>query len=84
MKRKPNYCPATDGEVVVLLRDGTALVFPDAATNPDGVTYVRFLASDQKHELAYWESAEWRDAPEEVMGAIMGLLTQAMLPAVKE
>lgn len=40
---------------------------------PAPCNYVRFC-DEEENEHAYWCSDEWKDAPEEVMGAIMGVL----------
>lgn len=41
--------------------------------------YVRI--TEAGHELMYWSSDEWRAAPEEVMGAILGLARASHLDA---
>lgn len=38
--------------------------------HPEPCSYVRIVVCGL--EVAYWTSDEWRDAPEEVMGAILG------------
>ncbi|MEJ8837603.1 hypothetical protein [Ramlibacter sp. AN1133] len=45
---------------------------------PSECDYVRVVDRSVRGgaELAYWTSSEWRDAPAEVMGALMGLLKQ--------
>jgi len=61
-----------------------ALVFPGVKHEPDGVSYVRVIEIVDDHEealcqeIAYWDSDEWRDAPEEVMGAILGALFEGV------
>ena len=51
------------------------ICFDSAHADPNGCSYVRFLDAD-KYETAYWASDEWRDAPEKVMGAVMGALCE--------
>jgi len=56
------------GEKAVLrLANGRQLRCP---AHPQECSYVRVV--DQGHELAYWNSDEWRNAPEEVIGALLG------------
>ena len=40
---------------------------------PEACSYVRVVDAEGV-ELAYWDSAEWAEAPEEVMGSIMGAI----------
>jgi len=47
-----------------------AIHFPAA---PDECSYVRVVL-DGKLEIAYWADDEWKDAPAEVMGALLGAL----------
>lgn len=47
------------------------LVFPDAEAQPGGVDFVQ-VVDQYGHEIAYWVSDEWAEAPQEVMGAILG------------
>ena len=42
---------------------------------PAPCSYVRLLGEGGE-ELAYWDHQEWRDEPEEVMGAIMGAICE--------
>lgn len=49
-------------------RTGRRLVFPDGRFD---CTYIRIIDKNDR-EVAYWESGEWAEEPEEVMGAIMG------------
>ena len=44
-----------------------------APAYPDECTYVR-VVDQAGNELMYWDSAEWAESPEEVMGAILGAL----------
>ena len=41
-------------------------------SHPDTCSYVRI--TDEGREVAYWDSAEWQEDPEGVMGAIVGAL----------
>lgn len=61
-------------ETVVSIGHGQSLVFEDANANPNGTDYVRFIRDRDQKELVYWSHTEWAEAPEEVMGAIMGCI----------
>jgi hypothetical protein len=65
--------PATvrPGEYAVELPTGCKLVCP---AHPKPCEYVR-IVDPMCGEVAYWDSEEWREAPQEVMGAIMGALS---------
>ena len=56
-------------ECVVLTHSGRAIHSP---AYPAECSYIRIV--EQGFELGYWDKAEWAEAPEEVMGAIMGAL----------
>ena len=57
-------------ECVISLVSGREIRFP---ASPDKCSYVRItLPGIVPLELAYWTSAEWGEAPAEVMGAILG------------
>lgn len=58
---------------LTIAESGMQVAFPDAHVEPDGVSYVRVLKDGR--EIAYWDSAEWADAPQEVMGALLAALT---------
>jgi hypothetical protein len=45
---------------------------------PEDCSYVR-VCNDNGDEIAYWTADEWREEPEQVMGAIIGA---AMRPTV--
>lgn len=75
--------PRFPGEIAIELDGGWALRFQSADSNMAGTSYVRFTNGDST-EQAYWSEDEWRDAPAEVMGAIMGLLTTWAQGPVKE
>jgi len=62
------------GECFVDTVGGQKLVFPNAAAEPDGASYVRII-DEHGHELVYWDNKEWQEAPEEVMGALMGAVS---------
>jgi hypothetical protein len=55
------------------LNEDTFICFPEF---PDDCNFVSFEDSEG-NETEYWDAQEWRDHPEEVMGAIMGTLTAA-------
>lgn len=44
---------------------------------PNPCSYIRIVKPNGE-ELVYWDSNEWRDEPEEVMGAIMGAVMGAL------
>jgi len=57
-----------DDECVIALANGRALHVP---ASPLECSFVRVVENGQ--EIGYWNADEWRDEPEEVMGALMGL-----------
>ena len=69
----PSCSDAHAEEVRVRTPAGEWLCFESAQFRLEGVTYVRFENSDGE-EVAYWHFDEWREAPEEVVGAILGCL----------
>jgi hypothetical protein len=64
-----------DDEVHMPVGDGsTWLIFPSYKKSEE-VDYVRFADADAPHkERVYWNADEWREAPTEVMGAIMACI----------
>jgi hypothetical protein len=58
-------------ECVIALASGRTIRTDSYADSPEGSTYVRVCDLDGA-EVGYWTSDEWREAPEEVMGAILG------------
>lgn len=60
-------------EVGIALENGRWIVTQSAAANPFGVDHVRIVDAEG-NEVGYWISDEWRDAPESVMGAIIGAM----------
>lgn len=58
-------------ECVIELASGRTIRTDSYADSPEGSTYVRVCDLDGA-EVGYWSSDEWREAPEEVMGAILG------------
>jgi len=62
---------AAAGDVVFALPNRQFLIVPSTELSPDGVGHIRILDVDGE-ELVYWDSAEWGDDPELVMGAIWG------------
>lgn len=56
-----------ENEGVIVTHSGRELRFP---AYPLPCDYLRIV--EYGFELAYWNSDEWRDAPDEVIGAIMG------------
>jgi hypothetical protein len=62
------------GEVFIDTVGGEKVVFPSAVSEPDGASYVR-IVDERGVELVLWNSEEWAEAPEEVMGAILGAMS---------
>jgi hypothetical protein len=60
------------GKREVRIRTETGIILA-APAYPADCSYVRVLGSDGE-ELAYWDHQEWKDAPAEVMGAIVGAI----------
>lgn len=58
-------------EVVLTQENGMQLVAD--GEDRTGTSYVR-ICDRQGFEVAYWNEDEWREAPAEVMGAIIGAL----------
>lgn len=58
-------------EAWIILPAGLVMAFDHFEHNPAGTSYIRFLDKNGG-EVGYWNSDEWGDTPEEVMGAIMG------------
>ncbi len=56
-------------ECIVLTHSGREIRSP---AYPAECSYIRIV--EQGFELAYWSSDEWKETPEEVMGAIMGAI----------
>lgn len=52
------------------------VVVETADTNFEGTSYVRFVVND--HEVLYWNSDEWAEDPQGVMGAIFGALNSVI------
>ena len=67
------HSPITEHECSVALENGLHLVGESNDANPIGTCYVRFVDANG-NERAYWESTEWAESPEEVMGAILGAM----------
>ena len=59
-----------ENEFVIQASSGRFICAP---AYPEECSYVR-IVDRAGHELAYWTSDEWKEAPEEVMGAILGAL----------
>ena len=71
-KKQTPWGVSPSREAWIILPAGLAMAFESATENPGGTTYVRFLGKNSG-EVGYWNSDEWGEAPEEVMGAILGL-----------
>lgn len=57
-------------EVAMLTPAGELMVSPSGYSEPHGVSYVRFVKNEV--ETASFDSKEWSEDPEGVMGAIIG------------
>jgi hypothetical protein len=68
-----------DSEMSLLTHSGFALHAP---AYPNEVDYVRVL-DPLGREVAYWVADEWQEAPQEVMGAILGALQRGVVPTVQ-
>lgn len=67
----PPPCPWDgDGEGGFRTPAGEWLVYPKT---PNGVDYVR-VVSNTGVEFVYWDSQEWKEDPQGVMGAILGAI----------
>ena len=62
--------PKLKDECVVVLESGLELHCPAV---PEPCSYVR-VVDPMVGEVVYWDSAEWQEDPEGVMGALIGLL----------
>ena len=60
-------------EAVIPLPDGRAIHCP---AHPDPCSYFRIVHEGE--EMMYWCSDEWREDPEDVMGALLGILCVAL------
>lgn len=58
-------------EMSVPLNGGRELRCP---AYPEPCEYVRIIDASSGEEIVYWDSGEWQEAPEEVMGAIVGAM----------
>lgn len=61
-----------DNESVIWLKHGRAIRCP---AFPEPCSYVRI--TQDNFEIAYWTSEEWKDMPEDVMGALLGAAHQS-------
>ena len=68
-----------DSEMSLLTHSGFALHAP---AYPNEVDYVRVL-DPLGREIAYWVADEWQEAPQEVMGAILGALQRGVMPTLQ-
>lgn len=65
----PNY----PGEVKIVTALGTQIRCSEHTEHSEGCDYVRVIDATGA-EIGYWTQEEWREAPAEVMGAILGAL----------
>jgi hypothetical protein len=66
--------PKFPGETIIQLPGDVALHMPCAPFDCDYLRLVDRSVGKAGVELMYWTSEEWGDAPEEVIGAVMGLI----------
>lgn len=66
------------GPEVVLTIAGTGMQLVAEGEDAGGTTYVR-VCDPHGYEVAYWNEDEWREAPSEVMGAVIGALCAVTL-----
>ena len=71
MSKQIPYGVSPSEEYFTVLPNGLTMAVD--AESGDGTSYVRFLDANGG-ELLYWNSDEWAETPEEVMGAIMGVI----------
>ena len=64
-----------DKECVIRISDRMSLVCP---AYPEDCSYLR-LVIDGKIESGYWHWEEWQDDPQNVMGAIMGIMNEQQM-----
>ena len=69
----PSVCPDCTIETRIPLSKGRTLCCESTEQNEGGTSYVRILDKDEI-EIAYWNSEEWTEEPQEVMGALMGAI----------
>jgi hypothetical protein len=68
-----------EGEAFIDTVGGEKIVFPSADVELEGASRVRFV--DEKGvEIVYWDSKEWKEDPEVVMGAILGAMSSGATP----
>lgn len=58
-------------ECVLTLNNGNTIRTDTYQNHPVGASYVR-VCDPNGDQIAYWVCDEWQEAPEEVMGAIIG------------
>ena len=69
----PENCPDCSNETQIPLSGGFMLCCESADQNEMGTSYIRGIDRHGK-EIVYWNSDEWKESPEFVMGAIMGFI----------
>lgn len=62
-----------DGDMKLSLPNGESMRFDSSKNNPNGVSFIRFYDAEG-NEVVGWNCDEWKEEPEEVMGAIFGKL----------
>ncbi len=67
------------GDIQIFLPNGENMRFNSVENNPDGVSFVRFYDAEG-NEVVGWNCDEWKEEPEEVMGAILGKLCETLQP----
>jgi hypothetical protein len=70
------YSPVSDEMTLSLGSSKVKVVVESADSNIEGTSYVRFVVND--HEVLYWNSDEWEEDGQCVMGAIFGALNSVI------
>lgn len=67
-------------EAIVPIEGGGSLRTDTHDEHPEGASYLRVCDRDG-NEIAYWSYTEWEEAPEEVIGAVVGALLTTITEA---
>lgn len=65
------HVPVQPDEFSIKLANGNSIICESFEDNDAGTSFVRVIDSTG-HELGFWNSSEWQEDPELVMGAIFG------------
>ena len=69
-----------ENECSVRVSDRMSLVCP---AYPESCSYLRLVVNDE-NELAMWTWEEWRDDPQTVIGAMMGMINEEQIKEMNE